>query len=251
MRKLLFTLAASLPAFVMQASYAQPSQPSRVGHFHKVIVSPYIQVTFVQGDEETVTINQNSVDRAKLHVEVHNGTLRLYLDGARDFPHYEQDYSRDGNNHGHNLYPKHAIVATVVYRTLDGLSLRGEETFLCPSRLVMKHFNLRLYGESTVEFSEVNIDKMHTAMYGESTLVIKSGTVSQQYYTCYGEGKINTTAIRGQEAKLTSFGDSEFNVNVSDLIRIVAFGDAKVSYRGNPDSVKGIHLGDVQLQRLD
>jgi hypothetical protein len=184
-------------------------------------------------------------------VEVHHGTLRLYLDGARDLPHYERDYTSDGGRRGRNLYPKHAIVATVVYRTLDGLSLRGEETFYCPSRLVVKHFHLRLYGESTVEFTAVNIDKMHTAIYGESALDIRSGTVSQQYYTCYGDGKINTTAIRGQEAKVTSFGDSEFNVNVSDRIRIVAFGDAKVAYRGNPDIVKGIHFGDVQLQRLD
>ena len=192
-------MAAGALAFPTRASYAQTPQPVRVGHFHKVIVSPYIQVTFVQGDEETVTINQCSVDTAKVHVEVHNGTLRLYLDGARDFPHYEKDYARDGSNHSHSLYPKHAIVATVVYRILDGLSLRGEETFLCSSRLAVRHFNLRLYGESTVVFLEVNIEKMHTAMYGESTLDIRSGMVSQQYYTCYGDGKINTTGSKGKK----------------------------------------------------
>jgi hypothetical protein len=241
-------LAASALVFIAGASSAQTSH---VGHFHKVIVSPYIQVNFIQGNEESVTINQSAVDTGKLHVEVRGGALRLYLEGARDLPHYEQEYSSNGGQHGHPLYPNHAIVATVVYRTLDGLSLRGSETFLCPSRLAVKHFNLRLYGESTVEFSEVRIDRMRTAMYGECSLDIKAGAVSQQVYTCYGEGKINTTSISGEEAKVTTFGETEVRVNVSDLIRIVAFGDAKVSYKGNPDIVKGIHFGDVQLQRLD
>jgi hypothetical protein len=247
MSKLSIILAAGLLCMA-PASFAQVAH---VGHFHKVIVSPYIQVTFVQGDEESVTINQCSVDSGKLHVEVHGGTLRLYLDGAKDFPRYEQDYARDGSRRGHPLYPKHAIVATVVYRTLDGLSLRGEETFLCSSRLAPRHFSLHLYGESTVVFAEVNIEKMHTTMYGESSLDIRAGAVNQQYYTCYGEGKINTTAIRGEEAKVTSFGEAEFRINVSDLIRIVAFGDAKVCYRGNPEIVKTLHVGDVELQRLD
>src|ERR1700744_4865033 len=102
-------LITSVLVFITCTACAQ-----KIGHFHKVIVSPYIQVTFVQGDEESVTINQCSVDSGKLHVEVHSGTLRLYLDGAKDFPRYEQDYTRDGSRRGHPLYPKHAIVATVV-----------------------------------------------------------------------------------------------------------------------------------------
>src|ERR1700744_770125 len=107
MSKLSLLLAASL-LFMTGASYAQTT---RVGHFHKVIVSPYIQVNFVQGDEESVTINQCTVDTGKLHVEVRGGTLRLYLDGASDLPHYEKDYRRhDGQ--GRPLYPKHAIVTT-------------------------------------------------------------------------------------------------------------------------------------------
>jgi len=245
MRHLITILSAGI--FLTSATYGQ-SGPVR--HFHKVIVSSYIQVTFVQGDEESITINHSIVDSNKLHVEVHGGTLRLYLDGAKDLPHDQQDWS-NGNQQGHRLYPKHAIIATVVYRTLDGLSLRGEESFLCPSRLAVKHFRLRLYGESTIVFTEVHIDKMQTAMYGESSLDIKAGAVNQQYYTCYGEGKINTTAIYGQEAKVTSFGEGEFRVNVSDLIRITSFGDAKVCYKGNPEIVKGIHFGGVEVQKLD
>jgi hypothetical protein len=248
MRKLVTILAAAMLIFITQATNAQTGPVDR---FHKVLVSPYIQVTFIQGDKESVTVNQTVADSGKLHVEVHGGTLRLYLDGAKDIPHNQQDYGNDGNNHNHHLYPDHAVIATVVYRKLDALSLRGSETYILESPLSANKFTLRVFGESTVIFKEVHFAKMHTALYGESSLDIKAGAVRKQHYTCYGEGKINSTAIAGQTAKVTSFGDAEFRVNVSDRIKITAFGDARIRYMGSPDIVKGIHFGDLDLQKLD
>ena len=246
MRQLITILAAGM-LFITHATYAQTGP---VGHFHKVMISPYIQVTFVQGDEESVTINHIIVDSSKLHVEVLGGTLRLYLDGAKDIPHNHKDYQSDGNQ-SHALYPDHAVMATVVYKKLDALSLRGEETYLCQSPLTVHQFTLHVYGESTITFAEVHISKMHTTIYGESSLDIKAGEVDQQYYTCYGEGKINTTGIAGQEARVTAYGEAEFRMNVSDRIKITAFGEAKLRYMGNPAIVKGINIGGVDLQRLD
>lgn len=248
MRKFVTILGAAMLVVITHATNAQTGPVDR---FHQVLVSPYIQVTFVQGDKESVTINHTEVDSSKLHVEVHGGTLRLYLDGAKDIPHNQQDYGNDGNNRHRRLYPDHAVIATVVYRKLDALSLRGSETYLCQSPMSANKFTLRVYGESTVIFNQVHFSKMRTALYGESSLDIKAGEVNKQHYTCFGEGKINTTAIAGQTAKVTSFGDSEFRVNVSDRIKITAFGDARIRYMGSPDIVKGIHLGDLDLQKLD
>ena len=248
MRQLITILSAGMLVFINHAAFAQATP---VDHFHKVIISPYIQVTFVQGEEESVTINHLIVDSSKLHVEVQGGTLRMYLDGAKDIPYDRQAYKSHGNQHTHDLYPNHAVIATVVYKKLDALSLRGAETYLCQSPLRADRFTLRIYGESTMIFTEVHISKLHTTIYGESTLNIKAGAVSKQYYTCYGEGKINTTAIAGQEAWVTAYGETEFRVNVSDRIKITAFGEARLRYMGNPAIVKGLHFGEVDLQRLD
>ncbi len=227
------------------------AQTGPVDHFKKVIVSPYIQVTFVQGEKESVTINDIIVDSSKLHVEVQDGTLRLYLDGAKDVPSQEHVYTTDGGKHSYNLYPNHAVIATVTYKTLESLSLRGEETQLCQSPLTAEEFTLRVYGESRVIFTEVHIGEMHTTMYGESTLDLKSGSVNEQYYTCYGESKINTTAITGREGKIVAFGEAEFRLNVSDRIKITCFGKAKLRYMGNPYIAKGLHFGGVDLQKID
>lgn len=239
MKYLVTILVAGVLAFMTSPTQAQTYDVHR---FHKVTISPYIQVTFVQGDEESVTINNMIVDSNKLHVEVHNGTLRMYLEGAKEVPH-TKDYQR--------LYPDHAVTATVVYTKLDELSLRGSEKFLCQSPLSVDKFTLRMYGESSIIFKEVHIDEMHTTLYGRSALDINAGAVDEQHYTCYGEGKVNTTAIAGQEAMLTAYGESEFAVNVSDRIRITAFGEARLRYRGTPTIVKGIHIGEMDLKRID
>src|SRR3954454_6161593 len=87
------------------------AQTKMVDHFTKVIISPYIQVTFVEGDEESVTINQIKVDESKLHIEVNNKTLRIYLEGAKDVPKYEKDHSNE-NEGSHPLYHNTTVVAT-------------------------------------------------------------------------------------------------------------------------------------------
>ena len=240
MKQLVTILAAGLLVFVTTSVHAQTFP---VRHFHKVTISPYIQVTFVQGDEESVIINNIITDSKKLHVEVHGGVLRMYLDGAKEIPHTREGY--------HPLYPNQAVTATVVYRKLDVLSLRGSEKFLCKSPLSASQFTLRMYGEASILFKEVHIDRMYTTLYGRSSLDIKAGGVAEQHYTCYGEGKINTTAIAGQEARVTAYGESEFAVNVSDRIRITAFGEAKLRYMGTPTIVKGIHIGEMDLRRID
>jgi hypothetical protein len=247
MNRLITVLTAGLLVLVPFVTHAQTGV---LGHFHAVIVSPYIQATFVQGDQESVTINSSIVDNSKLHIEVEHGALRLYLDGAKEIPHNQHEYGYDGK-HSYSFYPKHAVLVTVTYKKLDRLSLRGEETFLCESPMAQDHFTLRVYGESRVIFTEVHFNKLYTKVFGESSLDIKSGAVNKQFYTCFGEAKINTTAIYGHRAKVTAFGEAEFRMNVADRIKITSFGEARLRYMGHPDIVKGIHFGGVDVAKLD
>jgi len=237
--------------FLFAAAHGAGAQTRFVDHFNKVIISPYIQVVLEQGETESVRVNGLLADSSKLHIEVHGKTLRIYLEGAKDIPHYEKSYSEDGKGHMERRYPNHAVAATVTYKTLKALSFRGEETQLCQSPIATNKFTLRVYGESKVIFTEMHVRQLKTVMYGESSLEIKSGEAKEQHFTCYGQGKINTTAISGKKGRVTAFGEAEFSMNVSDRIKITAFGDAKLRYMGNPDIVKGLHIGDVDLLKID
>jgi len=222
------------------------AQGGAVAPFTKVIVSPFIQVEFVKGEAESVAINSILVDSGKFHVEVHHGTLRLYLEGAKEIPKNQKD-----GNQSYPLYPKHAVVATVTFRSLDELSLRGDETELVSSPVVTDKFTLSIYGESRVLFTEMRVREMDAHIYGESRLEVRSGTIDRQRYVCYGEGKVMMTATKGKESKITAYGEAEFNLNVSDRIAITSFGEAKLRYMGNPEIVKGLHFGGVDVKRLD
>lgn len=226
------------------------AQTKSVDHFTKVIVSPYIQATFVEGDEDSVTIDNIKVDESKLHLEVNNQTLRIYLDGAKDFPKYEKDQSNDYET-SHPLYQNTSVVVTITYKTLTGLSLRGEEEHLCKSAIDAAKFTLKIYGESEVNFNELNAAELETTIYGEALLNIKAGTVNDQQYTCYGEGRINSLSITGKTGRVIAYGDADVTLNVSDKIKITAYGDARLHYKGNPQIVKGIHFGDILIDKMD
>lgn len=223
------------------------SQTITTGSFHKIIISPYIEATFIQGDQERVVINSAIVDLEKLHTETKNGTLRLYLEGAKEIPRKSRHdrYRRD------DLYPPHAVTVTIYYKNLDALSLRGEERFTVSSPLSAEDFNLKLYGESAITFAEVHIGDLQTTVYGEGMVELESGSVNRQFYTCYGEATINTSEITGAEAKLTAYGDSEFKMNVSNRIKITSFGESKLHYKGNPEIVKGIRIGGGEIARVN
>lgn len=223
------------------------SQTINTRSFSKVIISPFIEATFIQADQERVVINNCIVDSSKLHIESNNGTLRIYLEGAKEIPRN----SRENRNANQDLYPAHSVNATVYYKKLSALSLRGEEHYTCPNLISAERFTLKLYGEATVTFAEVRINDMHTTVYGESSLEIQSGSINKQTYTCYGEGKVNSTGVASTEAKLTAYGESQFKLNVSDRIKITSFGEARLRYKGNPQIVKGIRMGGVDVARLD
>jgi len=239
-----------LPAFFFLLAAAASAQTTKTSPFDRVIVSPYIQVTLVQGDEESVTVNELHVDSGKLHIEVNDKTLRIYLEGAKDFPKNEKDYS-NGYKETHPFYRNTSVVATITYKTLEALSLRGEEDQLCKSPINGDKFILKIYGESNVTFNEMDLQQLSATLYGEGTLEIKAGTVIDQKYTCYGEGRINSLAIEGNTGRLTAYGTADFNVNVSERIKITSFGDAKVHYKGNPQIDKGLHFGDMVINKID
>ena len=238
------------PVLLLLIGLTASAQTKKTSPFDKVIVSPYIKVTLVQGDEESVTVNELHVDSGKLHIEVSDHTLRIYLEGAKDLPKYEKDYS-NGYKETHSLYKNTSVVATITYKKLEALSLRGEEDQLCKSPINGGKFILKIYGESNVTFNEMNLDKLAATLYGESTLEIKAGTVKDQKYTCYGEGKINSLAIDGSTSRVTAFGRANFKLNVTDRIKITSYGEAELYYKGNPYIEKGLNFGDMVINKMD
>ena len=68
--------------FTSQMLLAQTKKA--VEPFNKVVISPHIETTFIQGDEESVTVLNSTEPEDKINIEVNGNTLRVYLDDAKE-----------------------------------------------------------------------------------------------------------------------------------------------------------------------
>lgn len=230
-------------------SHAQ-SKTIAVEPFTKVIVSPHIQVNFVQGDQESVSINDIDVAVEKLNIEVNGKTLHIYLEGAKTVTKSEK-VNNDDYRGRRDIYNGTIVKATITYKNLEELSLRGEENFVCKSKIQADKFQLTIYGESEVTFKEVNFNNLQTTIYGESELNIESGTIGRHRIIAYGESEINTLKVATETVKLTAYGEAELRLNASKEIKVTAYGEANIEYKGDAVVNKGITIGDVSIRKID
>ncbi len=247
MQKFKFYIIAII-FFAFNATFGQTTTP--VGHFDKVIISPHIQVTLVQGNEETVTIEKSTVSKEKIKIEVNNNTLWVYLEGAKELTKNEKVY-QNGNKVSQPLYSGTGVTATISYKTLNTLSVRGEETIICKSLLKGNLFRLNIYGESQVMLNEVKLGELKSTIYGESSLEIKSGFIRNQKYTVYGDSKVNSLSINNDSTRIIAYGDADIQVNTSKIIKITSYGDAKIAYKGNAIINKGLNIGEMQIKKIE
>jgi len=243
---LLFTVLFTFT--LLKNSIAQ--QVKAVESFDKVIISPHVKVTFVKGNTESVAIENCEVDTGKVNIILKGKTLRVYLDGAKEVTKNEKD-SEYGGNAKRPLYDGTILTVIITYKTIQDLSVRGEETILFKGKLEQDRFGLTMYGTCKMYMDEVLLKNMHTTVYGESYLEMKSGDITEQKFVAYGESKVNALAINNNITKATLYGESQLRLNAADLIKITSFGDSKIGYKGDPEIKHALHIGKTKIYRIN
>lgn len=237
----------SVLAFVPRISNAQ--EVTKVAAFEKVIVSPHIEVIFIAGNEESVTIENAKVAEDKINIEVVGKTLRLYLDGAKTVTKSEKANSERWKGR-RSIYQGTMATATITYKRLKALSVRGEEIVKCESPIEQKDLKLTIYGESKVYFTSLTTEMLTVAIYGESYLEIANGDVDRQVYRAYGESEVNTVEMENTTTKITAYGESNFRVKVSDRLKVTCYGETTINYKGDANVDKGIVIGEAEIRKI-
>lgn len=244
------TIIILLLAFVSFSAKAQV-KTYNVKSFDKIIVSPHVEVVLQQGDIESVEVNEIFLPIEKLNVEIEGRrTLRVYLDDAKMVTKTEKVKYRNYKN-SRPIYKGTQVKVTITYKTLDVLSVRGEEKISFNTPLHQKQFILRAYGEPRIYLNDVQLEVLRTTMYGESYVEASNGVIRKQKFTNYGESVINMKAIDNTETKITAYGESNYKLNVSKRLRITAYGEAVITYKGSPNVSKGIVIGDATITQLN
>ncbi len=235
--------------YLLIAPFVNAQEITQVKPFEKVIVSPHIEIVLVEGNEESVKIENAKVSDDKINIKVEGKTLRLYLDDAKTVTKQER-VSTDKWKGKRSIYNGTMATATITYKKLKNLSIRGEEVVKCESPIEQKDLKLTIYGESKVYFNSLTAEELTVAIYGESYLEIKDGDVGRQVFRAYGESEVNTLEMDNTETKITAYGESNFRVKVADRLKVTCYGEAEINYAGDPEVDKGIVIGEAELRKI-
>lgn len=249
MKNSFFIGSVLIMAFFFVREVSAQSKPIMVRAFDKVIVSPHIEVTLKEGNEESVVIENAKLPFEKINAEVVGKTLRIYLDGAKVITKSER-INNGHYNGSRSIYEGTMATVTITFKKLNKLSVRGEEIIRVVSPLQEKNMKLTIYGASKVYFDNLTLAKLKVAIYGSSFLEITDGAVQSQVYRAYGESVVNASEIRNKYTKITAYGESDFKVKVSDNLKITCFGEARINYIGSPNIDKGIVIGEASIRKI-
>ena len=221
----------------------------KVASFDNVALSPHIEANFVEGDRELVIVEDSNVPLEKLNVTVEGNTLKIYLDGAKNYT-KSKKVKYDDYKGRHQLYEGTQVTLTVSYKHLKKLVVKGEEKIRLESPLDQNELDLTLYGESDVLIKSAVLENLKVVMYGESYLKIEGGESAYQKYKAFGESEVNTLGMSNKSAKITAYGESEFRVSVSERLKVTSYGESEINYKGNPSIDKGVVLGENSIRKI-
>jgi hypothetical protein len=222
----------------------------QVQKFKKVMISPYIQATFIKTGQESVTVLSSKLPAEKLHIESRDNELQIYLEGAKVIP-KEEMWKKSRPEKNKPLYKGTQVKVAISYNLLEQLSIAGEETIHLNGQLNQEKFRLSLYGDNKVYIDTVQLHHMNTHIFGTGKLEIKAGNIDEQKLITYGESTVNTLPITNLVTRTSTYGSASIKVNVSKLLTVNNFGEATVGYKDNPRIKKSLNMGARKIYRID
>jgi len=242
----IFTLCVAC-LFGFQLLQAQSKSISAEA-FNKIIISPNINVKLVQAEEESVQIDRHSIPLEKIKVKVSGKTLRIFLEDAKFVT---KSRKQRGENYKLSvpIYKGGEVTATIFYKDLKKLSIRGEEEVICESPIRRENFKVKMYGEAEFIAENLEVEKLKIALFGENYFEVKNGFARIQTLRTFGDNEVNVRRLNNKLAVVRGYGDNEFNVTTDNVIRFSSMGDASITYRGDADLQKMIVLGGTDVRK--
>ena len=220
---------------------AQPIQD-----FDKVVLSPYIALELVQGDQIDISFDIAGVDEEEVMYDVSGGTLRIYLERARTFNRRSFDRN-DGYMIDH--YRNADVTAYVTYRTLRKLIVKGDDDVNIRGTIDRPSFLMRVYGDCNVYVEDLRAEHFKAGLYGDNKLTIERGDIGEQVYALFGDNRVNAYDVETGSIRTTSFGDNTIKVKARDFA-ITSFGDGEVALAEGTRVRRKFSLGDMNVRHI-
>lgn len=215
--------------------------------FHRIVASPYINLVLQKGSKEAIRLVYNGVSADKINIEVKSKTLRVYLEDAR----VAEKSERVSDHEKRGIYKGANVTAYVTYTDIDHLEIRGNQELTCLDPLSAETFTLRAYGENEITLGNIKTDYLKTSLYGENDLRINGGKAEYQKYRLFGSNRIDTRELKSYSTIANIYGESKLKLTSEDELKISAFGEPQVMYKGNAHVNKRFVIGEAKIERMD
>jgi Putative auto-transporter adhesin, head GIN domain len=223
------TLAAL--SFARAAAAAESQQETRaVAGFHRIEIEGKADVTLIQGEAESVTIEAPAASLARIRTTVRDGTLVVDAAESRSL----WSWLLGG---GVSRTPR----VTIRLRSVDRIEASGAVT-LDADRLSGEDFFLDLSGACTLRIRDLQATSLRIDGSG-ATKVSLGGRVTRQKVDLSGAGSYQAEKLASDEAAVEVSGAGKAVVNAAKSLAVDISGAGKIEYLGEPklrQSISGI-----------
>lgn len=242
MKALLTLLAAIL---IVNIGYSQDIE-QKLRPFDKIVVSHKIDLVLIPGETESIRITYSGVDAHKINIDQSGHRVHVYLDDAKIF---DKGEKRRNMFDRRQRYRFASVTAYVTFKTLRLIETRGEGEVFCDGKISAKKIKIRAYGDTDIRLTYVEAKTVKARLYGDNTMKIREGDAGHINYKLYGNNEVDSRGLQSVTSNTTVYGDAKVTINVTEEVRVNAFGDHSLFVSGSPVISRGIIIGEADIRR--
>ncbi|MGE5214558.1 MAG: GIN domain-containing protein [Nitrospirota bacterium] len=186
----------------------------------------------IKTEERPVTAFSNVDASGAFNIEWQNGSpaLRITTDGNL-LPYIENDVSDDTLRlrTREHVWPTHGIKVVISSPTRTGGKMRGAV------KLTVKQLTGPVFALESKGASEVTLD----------------GSIDRLLVDMTGASQLAANTLQAKTAEISTTGAGDAEVTVSDTLKVVITGAGKVTYSGNPPTIRKQITGAGSIRHKD
>ncbi len=182
-----------------------------VSGFDSVVVSGMGEMTLLQGDQESLTIEADDNVLPLVRSEISNGQLRIGPDNV-------------------SIRSQVPIRYRLVFKRLTALQLSGAVRAQ-GGRLATDRLALRISGAGAVSLSDLDTSSLSCQISGSGTVTV-AGRADKQEVRISGSGDHRAGQLRSTQADVHISGSGDASLWVDEILTAHISGSGKIEYHG-------------------
>ena len=235
-RRILFSVALVVlllsACIVTRGSGKVVTETRDVSDFERISLSGSGELTIIQGNEESLTVEAEDNVMSTIKTEVKGDTLYISQSSAWWRP----------------LVPTKPVKFDLTMKEITGINISGSGTVDAAS-IEADVFNLDVSGSAEINIDSLTAETLEVDLSGSGEFNL-SGQVPTQKVDISGSGKYRAGELESEAVTLEVSGSGNATVWATETLDVEISGSGKVEYYGNPHVSRDIS-GSGSITALD